>query len=410
MIRQIELEEYVRSEPHSLSVLERDALQQSLPGLTVQPVAGQSGSYYLTPGSTVGAVETGQLSVLICPKIGIPQLLSLICYAMSRFRPRSELFNYPQHQSLPDILALALASAARRAFANGLLHGYRAAAAALNTVRGRIRFDDQVRHRFGIAPPVEVRYDEFTDDILSNRLVKAASYRLAHLRPRSETARRGLAWIVDMTDSVSLVEFTPAAIPGVRFNRLNEHYREVLALSRLVLRHGAFESGRGGVRAPCFLVDMNAVFQEFVTEALRQALGVSAGHFREKTIPSLDEGNHISLRPDLTWWDGPTCIFVGDAKYKNISGERVPNSDLYQLLAYVTALDLPGGLLVYAQGEAEAGTYRSRHSGKRLEVAALDLSGALDDVLIRIAGLACRVRALASERAESAATYARPVP
>ena len=30
----------------------------------------------------------------------------------------------------------------------------------------------------------------------------------------------------------------------------------------------------------------------------------------------------------------------------------MPNADLYQLLAYTTALNLPGGLLVYAKGEA----------------------------------------------------------
>ena len=50
-------------------------------------------------------------------------------------------------------------------------------------------------------------------------------------------------------------------------------------------------------------------------------------------------------------------------------GRRVPNADVYQLLAYV-ALDLPGGMLVYAEGEAErrrtgSGTperWRSRRS------------------------------------------------
>ena len=35
-------------------------------------------------------------------------------------------------------------------------------------MRGRIRFDDQIRRRFGIPLPVELRYDEFTDDILLN--------------------------------------------------------------------------------------------------------------------------------------------------------------------------------------------------------------------------------------------------
>ena len=72
---------------------------------------------------------------------------------------------------------------------------------------------------------------------------------------------------------------------------------------------------------------------------------------------------------------------MGDAKYKNVTDKSAPNADLYQLLAYVTALDLPGGLLIYAQGEPDEGAYRVRHAGKRLEVAALDLSGTLDAVL-----------------------------
>ena len=38
----------------------------------------------------------------------------------------------------------------------------------------------------------------------------------------------------------------------------------------------------------------------------------------------------------------------GRPKYKNLTGHHVPNSDLYQMLSNATALDLPGGLLVYA--------------------------------------------------------------
>ena len=37
---------------------------------------------------------------------------------------------------------------------------------------------EQLRTRFGIPLPIEVRYDEFTNDILANQSVKAAVYRL----------------------------------------------------------------------------------------------------------------------------------------------------------------------------------------------------------------------------------------
>ena len=263
-------------------------------------------------------------------------------------------------------------------------------------MRGRIRFDEQIRRRPGILLPIEVRYDEFTDDILANQLVKAAAHRLGRMPLRSPEARRGLGWVAGMLDNVSFREWPPNAVPEVTFDRLNEHYRGVVTLARLVLRHGAFESRRGEVRASGFLMNMNDVFQEFVTVALREKLGVSADTLNERIVPSLDEGGRVHLKPDLVWRDGGHCVFVGDAKYKRIDGS-VPNADLYQLLAYATALDLSGGLLIYAKGEREPATYTVRHSAKRLEVTALDLSGTLEDVLASVGELARKVRKLRDE-------------
>jgi 5-methylcytosine-specific restriction enzyme subunit McrC len=188
--------------------------------------------------------------VLIRPKIGIPQLLSLACYAMGVFKSQDKrMFDFDEERALPDTLALALAAAARRAFSRGLLHGYRTEEEALHTVRGRIRFADQIRQRFGIPLPIEVRYDEFTDDITENQLVKAAAIRLGGMRPRSQDARRNLGWIAAMLENVSSVESFPKDVPDVRFDRINEHYRGVVGLSRLILRHSAFESERGVVHA-----------------------------------------------------------------------------------------------------------------------------------------------------------------
>ena len=398
-MRQIDLQEYEPSKPIRLSGAERNALRTIL-SLTVEraDVEDMQAAYVLKPGSTVGAVEFGDLSVLIRPKIPIPQLLSLACYAMGVFKTQeTRLFDFKEEEALPDTLALALVSTARRAFARGLLHGYRTEEEALYTVRGRIMFAEQIRRRFGIPLPVEVRYDEFTDDIRENRLVKAAAARLGGMRLRSREARVGLGWIAAMLDNVSPAEFPPNDVPEVSFDRLNEHYRGVVGMSRLILRHSAFESGRGRVRAAGFLMDMNKLFQEFVTQALRDSLGVSESVFIERSIGSLDVEREVRLRPDLTWWYSGDCVFVGDAKYKYIRDGNVPNADLYQLLAYVTALDLPGGMLIYAKGEREPATHHVRHSGKRLEVAALDLSCTLDDALKRVGSLAIRVKALRDE-------------
>ncbi len=158
---------------------------------------------------------------------------------------------------------------------------------------------------------------------------------------------------------------------------------------------------RGGVRANGFLMDMNEVFQGFVTRALRELLGVSDRTLRSDTnLPGtlwLDKGRRVRLRPDLSWWDGSTCTFVGDAKYKRVQDERVPNADLYQMLAYATALDLPGGLLAYAEGEEQPVAYEVRNAAKRLQVAAVNVSGSVADIRASIDELAQSVRALRDE-------------
>ena len=391
----IDLKEHASSD-HVLSAAQWDTLLEAdTLNLTIQPIFGTGDSYRIKAGSTVGAVEVDDLSVLIEPKIGIPQLLSLACYAMRVFKSQQDkLFDFEEGEALPDVLALALASEAQHAFAGGLLHGYREEEDALQTVRGRIRLDDQMRRRPGFLLPVEVRYDEFTDDILENRLVKAAVVRLSRMRLRSSKARRQSSWVAGMLEQVSLAEFGPNGVPEARFDRLNEHYRGVVGLARLILRHSAFESDRGDVRAVGFLMDMNDLFQEFLTVALREALGLSEQVLRAERQVTLDKDDRATLKPDLSWWDGDICTFVGDAKYKNLTGKSVPSADLYQLLAYATALNLPGGLLIYAKGEADTWSYRVKNADKCLDVMALDLSGTLDEVLERVDYVAERVREL----------------
>ena len=404
----IDLREYEWSDPIPLSPEQRDtllALNEGEPKLSLSiERLEQANTYRLKPGSIVGAVEAGNLSLLIQPKIDIPQLLSLACYAMAQFRPQENPFSFAEKAALPDALALSLNFMARRAFARGLLHGYHTREESLYTVRGRIRFDEQLRRRFNVPLPVAVRYNEFTADILANRLVKAAAYRLGGSGLRSHQARNGLGWIVGILDNVSLTEFQSNDVPEVEFDRLNEHYRGVVALARLILSHNAFQSRRGEVRAAGFLMDLNKVFQEFVTVALREALGLSRKTFSEQWTGSLDTGDKVRIRPDLVWREGDNPCFVGDVKYKNLTREsdnnRVPNSDLYQLLAYVTALNLPGGMLIYAQGEAETADYTVRHCGKALKVAALDLSGDLEQTLAGVRKLAKQIKALRDEAQE----------
>lgn len=78
---------------------------------------------------------------------------------------------------------------------------------------------------------------------------------------------------------------------------------------------------------------------------------------------------------------------VGDLKYKISSGARARSADYYQLLAYITALDLQTGTLIYCGSEHQR-SVQVRHSDKKLVVQTIDLTTDPDQVEQQMADLA----------------------
>ena len=410
--RRIDLTEHETSGHIPLTVAERDALSDESFGINITPVKGKENVYTLRPGSIVGALDLDGLSLYIEPKVTIQRLLYLASYAMGAVDLRKEHFDFEREGNVADELAWRLGRAAADAFARGLWHDYRVEEEALHTVRGRIMVAEQIRRRFDMPLPVEVRYDEYTEDVLANRLIKAAARLLRGMRLSDARAREGLRHIDATLANVSPVRYPPHDVPEVKFTRLNDHYRDAVAIARLVLRYWFHEAARdeNGVRVPGFLMDMNVVFQQFVTRKLREVMGASENTLRsDKKMPRTihlavnavneERKKEFLLKPDLSWWDGGDYgyTFVGDAKYKRIDDRAVQNADIYQALAYATAFNLPGAVLAYAKGEAEPASYHVCHADKRIEVVAVDLEGDIDAIDQSIKALAERVRCLRAE-------------
>ena len=400
-MRNLKLKEYKPRTGVELSVEERDFLRESK--IDVTPTQGAQGRYDLTPGSWIGALSTGSLAVEIRPKIPLDRVMFLISYALDPKKWRDTGFDFGVEDSLVEAVVPGFVQQIRRAFRRGVLQGYRVEEDALATVRGRIRFDDQIRHRFGIAPPIEVRFDEFTEDIDPNRLIKATIRRLRTMRLRSQSTRNLLREFDGALASVSAVEYHRARLPAITWTPLNAHYRPAVELAKLILQSCSFELRHGQVRSTSFLVDMNQVFEDFVVTALRETLGVTQHTLRQGATLHLDKAGEIDVRPDLSWWESGRYRFVGDVKYKWLAPGGIKHADIYQLLSYTIAADLPGGLLIYAAGERDPGAHEIVHVGKELTITVLDLEGTPDEILGQVGWLAEQIKSMKSEARDRAA-------
>ena len=243
---------------------------------------------------------------------------------------------------------------------------------------------------------MEVRFDDYSTDTDENRLLRAATERLLRLPNLTRDVRVRLHRLLHrLADVTPLVR--GSRLPRWSLTRLNARYEPALRLADIVLAGSSFEHRAGDLPVAGFVLDMPVIFESFVTVALRAALAPYGGTVRGQLRTYLDEAAEVTIKPDVVWLhpDGRPCGVL-DAKYKAERPGGFPDADLYQALAYATALGLPEAHLVYAKGNDAETSHVVRHVGTRLVAHTLDLSAEPRALLAQVDGLAADLVSRAS--------------
>src|SRR5690349_5951646 len=112
--------------------------------MTFAPEPGSTTRYRLNPRGVVGAIADPSLDleVLIRPKLAVRRVLFLLAYSMHPKNWRNSGFDLATESELYEAVIPGFAYQADVALRKGLLQGYRSRVEALQTVKGRIRFED----------------------------------------------------------------------------------------------------------------------------------------------------------------------------------------------------------------------------------------------------------------------------
>ena len=388
--------------PIVLDELDRDGSVVRIPRIQAEALASTGllevrpeldGQWRLIPSGKVGALRVGDLQVQVTPKekVGLTRLLFLLGYAADPGF-RSEDVAGVEDADLWPALAESLARLAERATGRGVLQGYLTVEDSLRTVRGRIRMSDQISRHPGLMLPIEVTFDDFTVDIPENQILRTAIRRMLAVPRLSDAARSRLAHLDGRLAEVTVLR-AGQEVPKWRRSRLNERYAAALRLAEIVLSNASAEAGSGDVTVAAFVVDMAKVFEDFVGTALTEALRRYPGTTRLQYPTHLDErvsgqSAAIPMKVDIVHSVAKTPHLIFDAKYKAAgSGDRYPNADHYQMLAYCTALSVPNAWLVYA-GAGETRRRKLRNSPVEVFEYPLDIGRPPSEVLSSIEELA----------------------
>lgn len=353
------------------------------------------GAWRLRAGGRVGAValkSAGREPMIlrIAPKVPVRRLFFLIGYAADPRVHRDGEVDVTEHEEIVPALAQGFERALERALRQGVLQGYRHTEEASPVVRGRVREADQVNRHHGQSFPVEIAYDDYGTDIAENRLLRGAVERLLPLHRVPGDVRRRLPPPPGPPAGRRTAGARSAGPAAVAAELTNHRYLPALRLAETILRGASVEHGTGGTSVDGYLIDTHKIFEDFVCVALREALARYGGRTAlQARGVYLDDAGEISMRPDLVWYgEDRTPRAVADAKYKAEKPEGFPDADLYQMLAYCTALGLREGHLVYARGYEPTVTHQVRHSKIRIHQHALTLDRPPGELLAEIAALA----------------------
>ena len=110
---------------------------------------------------------------------------------------------------------------------------------------------------------------------------------------------------------------------------------------------------------------------------------------------TLDEQGHIGMRTRLflvafrqNWGRFPAAVSSAMRNTRSPKERGFEHADIYQMLAYFTAADLPSGTLVYAADEGEPGIHKVRHTDRAIDVETLNLEGSPEAILKEVDRLA----------------------
>jgi 5-methylcytosine-specific restriction enzyme subunit McrC len=325
--------------------------------------------------------------------IPIQNLYFLLLYAWDALEEAQtvEVAAEPETKLL-DLLAAVLHRGVDHLLRRGIDRGYLAHREAIPGIRGKLDLAGSIKTNILGRGHSVCEFDEFSHDVLPNRILKATLRRLLRTRRLDSRLRNSLRVSYHRLHEVSDIALSLETFRSVHLHRNNQIYRFLLDVCRLLHQCLIPNQLTGELVFREFLRDerrMRGLFERFIRNFLRReqsAFRVEAEPLRwEITTGSPGDLAFLpGMRTDVTL-RRPAQTLVIDAKYykEPLQEHRgrwtVRSGHLYQIFTYLKNIAARGqltseieGLLLYPQS-ARALNLSYQIHGHRVRVRTIDL-------------------------------------
>jgi 5-methylcytosine-specific restriction enzyme subunit McrC len=333
-----------------------------------------SGKVEVKASSWVGVVRFSALEIRVVPKLvgGTLAVLRMLEYTaglrLIAHLPieREVLAN---GTDLFELIVLLLVEEAKLLIRDGLVRDYRPVDDTLDVMRGRLRMRDQFLRRYGSFHKLDCHFDEYDGDVPENQLLSAA-LTAAGTRVQDPELRADTRHIASLLSGICDPRTRDPEwySQRIHYGRRHVRYKSAHELAILVLRGLALTDlfGASSQRITAFMLNMNVIFERFVTRLVENSLAGSSLRaspqetFRAVIIDERSGRTYSSIRPDLVIVDTRTGRAVPiDIKYKLYETRKFSTGDIYQMFLYAYAIGNDTSIvtagLIYPSATATSG-------------------------------------------------------
>jgi len=376
-----------------LSVIEHSSLPVIAERVAVQPALGIHHARLLeklAPNLPAGAFSWGHQSVRFAQFCGVIQLDDLTLEILPKIHGketqpescRAALIQMlhsarvirtykgaqaginTQHINLLDIFIQHFCQDLHSQILQGKLRDYVEQEENLSVMRGRLIIPQHIRHNIVHKERLYCRFDEFSEDMLMNQILR---FTLLLLLPwtRFSKTKKQLNELLMHFDGVSDAPITLQSFNLLKKDRINQRFQPVLEQCRLFIAAIKPDVLAGSTPLFSLLFDMNRLFEAWVAEKLKPWAHQQGWHLRTqgpRKYLAMRNGDspQFQLRPDIALVDdNGVPQLIADTKWKllNESDRKlgVSSSDMYQLYAYAGRYECPRLQLIYP---AQAGLFQ----------------------------------------------------
>ncbi len=342
-----------------------DRLQEHYKSQVIRCSKDRAGNVILQTYSFVGVIDVGgELAIEIFPKIyqsndteNLQNLFFMLTYSGKLDIPNKNLsalesFSGSFFESLIRIFAEELLDKVQ----NSAHKEYVTESNNKAYLRGKLLLTDHLKQNPTVANKFFTQTDEFVSDNKLNQVLKSVCASLLGLssnRRNKELLRKCL----DLYNDVRDVTVSYYDAERIVLNRLNARFENLLNLSKLFLKNQTLAAKSGLHSTLTVLIDMNELFECFVTEALKRGLknskySVDCQGPRKNFVRNITDNRDVfTMKPDISIAHGDQIIKIADTKYKKLNQDDakygVSQSDLYQMFAYSRRYQTPDITLIY---------------------------------------------------------------